>query len=115
MADLLRLARVGLAVAGLTELIATGCSSSLQTGGGTGGSAQAGAGGGGGGAGGSADAGVDGLCHDEFSGGAAAPCCPDPPPDCSTEPDGYPGNHCVDRHNQFCSCACWSGQWQCGC
>lgn len=54
-------------------------------------------------------------CVDEFNSGTPAPCCPDPPPDCSAKPDGYPGYHCVDRHNQFCSCKCNLGQWMCAC
>ncbi len=127
MAYFLRAARLGIILAALVALDGTGCSSSLQTGGGTGGTAAGGSGGQGGGvvdtnggfggfdAGGAVDAGGDGVCHDYFAGGVEAPCCPDPPPDCASEPDGYPGHHCVDPHNQFCSCGCWSGKWQCGC
>lgn len=111
MAYLLKAVRLAVIAAAVA---AASCSSSLPAGGGTGGTAQTG-GTGGQGTGGSVDAGGDGVCHDLFYGGVPAPCCPDPPPDCTGEPDGYPGNQCVDRNNQFCSCACWSGRWQCGC
>jgi hypothetical protein len=70
----------------------------------------------GGGAG--ADGGEGGLpmdCVDMFHGGTPAVCCPDPAPDCSKEPDGYPGYLCIDKGNQFCSCACGGGMWACGC
>jgi hypothetical protein len=55
------------------------------------------------------------VCRDSFSGGTLALCCPDPVPDCTGKPDGYPGYHCVARDNHFCSCACNGGQWSCGC
>lgn len=88
------------------------------------GSGGAGAGGGagaaasaGGASTGGGDAGTDlpKDCVDLFNGGVPAVCCPDPPPDCSMEPDGYPGYPCVDKHNEYCSCACSSGQWTCAC
>lgn len=68
--------------------------------------------------GGGAGAGEGGLpmdCIDMFHGGTPAVCCPAPTPDCSKEPDGYPGYPCIDKGNQYCSCACGSGMWTCGC
>ncbi len=99
--------------AGLIAAIVTGCSSSLPSGGGTGGMSSTG--GGGTGAGGSWDAGGDGVCHNYFYGGRAEACCPDPAPDCTNEPDGYPGYTCTSRSNPYCECACQHGQWICGC
>jgi len=108
--------------AGLLAFAATGCDSSLAPGAGTGGSGGQGTGGTGAeqadaGGGQSGDAGR--VCHDLFAdpSGASPPvaCCPDPEPDCSQEPDGYPGYHCVSIENEFCSCSCQAGQWSCGC
>ncbi len=61
-----------------------------------------------------------GQCHDLFSvepdgSSPAVPCCPEPAPDCTSLADGYPGYHCVDRSNQFCSCSCSQHAWTCGC
>ena len=53
-------------------------------------------------------------CHDPSS-GSPADCCPYPAPDCATKPDGYPGFLCLDRQNQYCSCSCQNGKWECGC
>ncbi len=53
-------------------------------------------------------------CHDMFRGGVPAACCPSGV-DCTVEPDGYPGYECVEVSNQFCSCACSGGSWQCAC
>lgn len=103
-----------LLAAALVAGIMTGCSSSLPSGGGTGGSVATG-GSGGTGTGGVLDAGGDGTCHDYFYGGVPAACCPEPAPDCSDKPDGYPGYHCVSRDNQYCSCACQSAKWTCAC
>jgi hypothetical protein len=55
------------------------------------------------------------LCRDAFAGGVLRLCCPDPAPDCTDKPDGYPGYECVLREDQFCSCMCSRGQWWCGC
>jgi hypothetical protein len=54
-------------------------------------------------------------CHDLFNGGTPAACCPEPAPNCTVEPDGYPGYFCVDRNNQFCACSCQGGLWLCEC
>lgn len=54
-------------------------------------------------------------CVDLFYGGTPARCCPDPPPDCTNKPNGYPGYPCVDPHNEYCSCSCGAGSWSCAC
>jgi hypothetical protein len=107
----------GVLAASLAALILTGCSSSLPSGGGTGGqgAGSGGSGGQGTGTGGVVDAGGDGVCHNFFYGGRAEACCPDPAPDCSGEPDGYPGYACTSRTNPYCECACQGGKWICGC
>lgn len=62
------------------------------------------------------DAGDSGLnCIDRFGGNQPARCCPDPPPDCTSKPDGYPGYACVPPPASFCSCSCQGGMWQCAC
>jgi hypothetical protein len=53
-------------------------------------------------------------CFDAFS-GACGKCCPTTQPDCTKEPDGYPGYACVSQQNSFCSCTCQQGMWSCAC
>lgn len=53
-------------------------------------------------------------CFDAFS-STCGPCCPTSKPDCSKEPDGYPGYACVSNDNPFCSCTCQQGEWSCAC
>jgi hypothetical protein len=72
----------------------------------------------GGSGGGMLDAAHDALpknCIDAFGGGQPAVCCPEPAPDCTGKPDGYPGYFCVSKENQFCSCQCQGGTWTCAC
>ena len=54
------------------------------------------------------------TCFNRFSSSCEI-CCPAQQPDCTTEPDGYPGYLCTSLDNAFCSCACAAGQWNCGC
>ena len=67
--------------------------------------------------GGALDAGPDGAlnCVDDFSGGSRSRCCPVPTPDCTKEPDGYPGYSCTPPPESFCSCSCRGGKWICAC
>ncbi|HEX4340060.1 MAG TPA: hypothetical protein VH062_29335 [Polyangiaceae bacterium] len=53
-------------------------------------------------------------CTDLFNAGKSR-CCPQPLPDCSKEPDGYPGYACTPPESSLCSCACSGGKWVCGC
>jgi hypothetical protein len=103
-------------VVGVVALLGLGCDSSLTSptsglaAGGADGQTQV-----------VADAGGDApVCHDYLSvaadgGHPVARCCPDPAPDCTNEPDGYPGYFCISRSNQYCSCSCSQHTWQCGC
>jgi hypothetical protein len=78
----------------------------------------AGTSGSGGSGGGTLDAAYDALpknCIDQWGGGQPAVCCPEPAPDCTGKPDGYPGYGCVERQNQFCACQCQGGTWTCTC
>jgi len=50
-------------------------------------------------------------CYSNFS-GTCGPCCPNPTPDCSDKPNGYPGYSCFSG---FCSCSCSDGEWSCAC
>jgi hypothetical protein len=68
--------------------------------------------------GGTVDAAPDALpknCIDALGGVQPAVCCPEPAPDCTGKPDGYPGYFCVSKQNQFCTCNCQGGAWMCAC
>jgi hypothetical protein len=115
------------AVVGLAAATGAGCGNNaidpggpVQGSGGTGGSAATG------GTTGHSDAAVsyaigDGsVCPNYFSvqpDGAPSltRCCPDPAPDCSDEPDGFPGYACTPPTNPYCSCSCQGHVWWCGC
>jgi hypothetical protein len=106
----------GWLMVGVVALFGLGCDSSLSSP-----TSGLSAGGAGGQAAVTIDASGDALvCHDELNafhdgGPPVARCCPDPAPDCTNEPDGYPGYFCVSRDNQYCSCSCQQHAWSCGC
>jgi len=54
------------------------------------------------------------ACFNLFS-HSCEPCCPTQTPECTGKPDGYPGYRCTQAANSYCSCACASEQWSCGC
>ena len=54
------------------------------------------------------------ACYNSFLSGCQ-PCCPATTPECSHEPDGYPGHACTPSPNSFCACSCNGGKWACGC
>lgn len=54
------------------------------------------------------------TCFNLFS-STCQPCCPDPAPDCTGKPNGYPGYACTSMPDRFCSCQCYGGKWECGC
>jgi len=54
------------------------------------------------------------LCFNAFD-HMQHPCCPETTPDCTNEPDGYPGYGCTPSPGSFCACTCERGQWTCGC
>jgi len=54
------------------------------------------------------------LCFNAYS-STCAPCCPDPAPDCTDRPDGYPGYTCTLSSGSYCSCSCNGGEWSCAC
>ena len=59
------------------------------------------------------------ACFNGFS-ATCEPCCAAKPPDCTKEPDGYPGYDCTppsdDQGNiSYCSCSCSDQQWICPC
>jgi len=54
------------------------------------------------------------ACFNRFS-NTCEPCCPTTEPECTGKPNGYPGYRCTVENNSYCSCACASGAWNCGC
>lgn len=57
------------------------------------------------------------ACYNRF-GHVCDVCCPQTAPDCSEQPDGYPGYQCTPDTREdeaFCSCSCQRGEWQCAC
>jgi hypothetical protein len=67
--------------------------------------------GGAGGAGNDAGTIPPALCYTNYG---CYPCCPTTPPDCSVEPDGYPGYVCAGS-GYYCVWQCRSGKWQWAC
>jgi len=54
------------------------------------------------------------ACFNALS-SSCEPCCVTPTPDCTGKPNGYPGYRCTPEPDSFCSCACTSEAWSCGC
>jgi hypothetical protein len=57
------------------------------------------------------------ACLDQFSMSCQV-CCPNPTPDCSGKPNGYPGYDCspsTPDNPSYCSCSCLNGRWDCAC
>jgi hypothetical protein len=57
-----------------------------------------------------------------FNGWSATcePCCDSKPPDCTNQPNGYPGFDCTppaseDKEVSYCSCSCDTQIWNCAC
>ena len=54
------------------------------------------------------------LCYD-FLDNSCHPCCPEPEPDCTGQPDGLFAGCAPRVASNYCTCECYEEQWGCAC